>query len=192
MKKINLLAIASVLTAAATATVATPAHAFDISAMGGATVSNYTFDPNFSVDWGTSYIVGALIGQDFAPMIGFETGALVVARKVGSNGISATVTQLDIPLLIRLTPLSLIIVEAGGYLAPGLSTSGTFAGISSSGNAPKFDGGLRGVLGVRIPLVPKFSIRAQAQYSFGLANISDAGSQKTRAIDVLGGLTIEI
>jgi hypothetical protein len=168
------------------------AFAFDFSAVGGLTLSNYSYDAG-TTSSGMSFGVGGLLGHQFAPAIGLETGALYLSRRfdLTVSGVTASTTgnYVDVPILLRLSPAPFFFLEAGGYVGLGLSSTVAVGAISVSGGAPGLDAGLRGVAGLRIPLGPKVALRAQGQYSWGLVNAAAATNKAySRSIDVLGGV----
>jgi hypothetical protein len=172
----------------------TSAHAFDISALGALTLSNFSGSDAPASSIGTSVGVGALIGTDFMPGFGIETGAFYMARSSSSTlvGIqfNSSYGVIEIPAMLRVTLIPLLIVEAGPYIGIPISASLSSGGVSLTSTKPNVDVGLKGGLGVSIPILPTLSLRGEGMYSLGLSNMSTGtGTLNARNIDILAGVT---
>ena len=97
------------------------------------------------------------------------------------------------------TPIPFIALEAGGYYGIPSSTTATGTVPTSlvSAASPTYsssnDYGLLIGAGVRLPLLPLLSIRADALYEYGLANVSTGtATQYSRNLDIWAGVMISL
>jgi hypothetical protein len=179
---------------------ATAAHAFDLSALGALTISNYSFSPQVTPSFGagTSLGLGVLVGSDLIAGVGFEVGAFYMARSISASGTATSVNVnygfIEIPAMIRVTTIPFVILEAGPYVGIGTSASVSTGGVSLSGSSPRTDFGLKGGAGLMFPILPLLSLRAEGMYSLGFTDISTAGTstQNSRNIDILAGVTLSL
>lgn len=164
------------------------ARALDFSAFGAYTVTNYNFTPSTSSASGNAFGLGATVGMDWVPFLSLETGALFLTHVYSPGGVSASTVSsnyLDIPLLLRLSPINFFSLNAGPYYG--------FA-MSSTGSSVSNDYGLLMGLSLRVPLLPLLKARADAMYEYGLANISPVASstQNSRNFIFLAGVMLDL
>jgi hypothetical protein len=179
-------------------------YALDVSVLGSMTVSNYSASTPANFSQGTGFGGGATVGLDLAPFFSVETGAIfmnhstTLSSAVGSSAVSYN--YVDVPLWLRISPISFISINAGPYF--GINTSNSvsvpvptdFVSTDSNGNAnTKNDFGLMGGVSFRFPVVPFVKLRVDALYELGLVNISTGGAdQKSRSFDFLAGVMFDL
>lgn len=172
------------------------ANAFEFSVLGATTVSNYNVAPSLS---GTSTGIGlgggALGAFDLIPFFKLETGALYLNHGFSPvAGSSLSLTHLNIPIIIKFSPVSLLSFGIGGYFGPVISQS-------LAGSAPSFTGpptasmdfGLLGNAGIQLPIAPFIHFRFDILYEFGLAGMNVGSSTlNSRNLDFLVGFLFDI
>jgi len=187
-------------------TLSLTSQAFDISALGGVTISNFSQATPLaaSSSGGTGYGVGGLVNLGLVPIIGIETGLFYMQHTVnltnipvsGQNG-SITSNNLSLPIMLRFTPVKFFSVEAGGYLGLSATASETITSSNSSSTSSLTgvnDNGLIGGVSLNVPLMPGLYARFSGFYEYGLTNLSSGASPavNTRNIDLLAGIMIGI
>ncbi|MFZ9594878.1 MAG: outer membrane beta-barrel protein [Bdellovibrionia bacterium] len=181
--------------------VSAPSYALDFSVLGAVSSSNYSVTPQLAASaGGVGFGGGATLGFDLAPFFSLETGAVLVNHPFSATSLSSAVTvnynYLEIPLLLRFTPVSFVSLAAGPYY--GISSSISASGViptelqaASLGGAyvRNNDYGLMFGGGIRLPLLPLLRLRFDVFYKYGLANLSaGSASQYARNVDVWAGL----
>lgn len=167
-----------------------PSYSLDFSVVGTMSVANYSLNPPPTLfSGGTSFGAGALAGMDLSPFISAETGFLFLGYNstaaVGGTSQSLSTRYLNIPLFLRLSPISFISINAGPYYATGLS--------SDRGQHPG-DFGFMGGASLRYPLLPAIRARLDVLYQLGLTNLDGTTftTQNSRHLVLLLGLMLEV
>lgn len=179
-------------------TVSVPAWAFRLSVVATGTRAKIDSEPNSPTrEPKLGFGGGMLMEFDAAPMVGFETGALYVARtfEQGSPAQTYNYNYLMIPALLRVTALDFLTFGAGGYYAAAMGDV-KYAGASTSwnaANAKKSDYGVTGALGLLFDVGPLTALRIEGRYNHGLMNIeknsTNGSTSKWREILFIAGLT---
>jgi len=176
------------------------AEAFDFSVLGAASSSSYSITPAPAVfSGGAGFGLGVRLGFDLFPFFSWEVGALYIGYSLSAMTATLNYNYIQIPVLLRFTPIPFVALEAGGYYGIPSSTTSTGAVPPELMNAalPTYsssnDYGLLIGAGVRLPLLPLMSIRADALYEYGLANVSTGTStQNARNLDIWAGVMISL
>jgi len=204
MKKIHLIPAALAALAFGTAA---PAHAIELTVLGGLNLHSSSVDPEAAgteTGGGTGAAFGALIGWEFIPAFGLETGALFVKK---DNNVKATGTDLEtshgaieVPLMLRFTALPILSVGGGlVYTRNSRTTSREGTLLSASVNdeieaaaLKRNEWGARLNARIGMPLVPLVSAVLDLNYVLGLSDIDldPNASSKTREFQVLVGASI--
>ena len=177
------------------------AHALDFSLFGIVTPSNYNVSPApSSTSSSITFGLGGTVGFGLSPFFSLETGALFLPRTFTQTtaGFENTrsVSYMEIPVLLRISPMSLFSVNAGLYygIPTASSVKVTTSGTTTSGTSPNpTDYGLLLGASVRIPVAPFLKIRGDLLYRIGLANM-DLGSAtiSSRNFDLWAGLMLDV
>lgn len=152
---------------------------------------------------GTGFGLGVTLGFDLFPFFSLETGALYLAHNlsaaVGSSATTINFHYLQIPALLRFSPVLFLDLEAGVYYGIPLSTSSTgnippsLVKAGSSGYSSSNDIGLLLGAGLRFPLLPLMSLRLDVLYEFGLKDVSTGtASQYSRNLDIWAGVMLSV
>jgi hypothetical protein len=181
------------------------ASAFDLAAVGvlNFTGNSITPDPGAGSSGKLGIGFGALAELEWLPMTSIQLGLLYLTRKSEAGvGNEISVKGLQIPLMVRISPIDFVSVGGGAFYTIGMgdvtakntvtnaeaSSSFETAGISKS------DVGL--VLGaaLKFPLAPTLSLLADARYLLGLKDVSTSAALETKTHDfqVLLGLNFGI
>src|SRR4051812_9451419 len=96
------------------------ARALDLSVLGAVTASNYSISPApTATSSGLGFGFGATIGFGMGPFFSLETGALFLAHTfsatVTNTAYTNTYNSVEVPVLFRISPISLISFNVGGY-----------------------------------------------------------------------------
>lgn len=186
------------------------AYALDLSVLGNMSYSNYLLNTTpapVSSPGLVGFGFGATATIDFTSHLGLEGGALYVSHPFATNVYNSSINTVvntnynynffQIPLFLKISPISILSVNFGGYygIATSTSASSSNAG-STSVVAPPLvnDYGLIGGVGVRIPVLPLLKIRGDIMYEYGLAILSKTAdsSQYTRSLDFWAGVVLSL
>jgi len=161
------------------------ASAADLNAFAGAAVGQNYFSslaPNSGLGFGTQVTAG--IGG----LIGLEWGVLYVGEcssyGAGASNYSITQRFLDVPVMLRVSPVKYLYLLGGAYYGWGVGTDEYFAsggGVSSSKVAAKHDYGAIGGVSLQVPFNDQFRLRLESTYQRGTANISNTPSYVERS-----------
>lgn len=183
------------------------AEMLSLSAVGALNVSSVSASNSAATtvySAGTGFGFGALASMPIMPAFSIELGALYVPRKFSSTSslvtTDFTLTQLEIPLVFRFTPLPLISFGLGGYLGLGLGNVHTAVGSVKLDNSyeiagiSKTDLGLLASAAFRLPLAPTFGLLVDARYLMGLKNSSTVAPTETKFRDfqLLAGVNFSL
>lgn len=175
-------------------------RAFDVSLLGGTTLGSISSVSQVATSgsFAFSYGFGGLMGYDFFPGIGLETGIFYAQHTTTLTGVggssvngSLSLNGSTIPILLRLHLIPFLAFELGGYV--GISNTGTLTTDLTPAAAVSVinDNGLLGGISFYIPLAPTFKIRVAGFYEFGLANVTQAvTAQNSQNINIYGGFNI--
>lgn len=174
------------------------AQAFELGVLGGLHFTNIEVSPapaSTTYSSTGSPAFGAFIETSMVPLIGFELGAFYVPRKykssVSTTKTDATVslTQFQIPALIRLHLIPFLSFAAGGYYAHSLGdvhvegTAGTTPINQDQtydvSNLSQNEFGILGSVRLEIPILPLFNIMFDARYLRELKNLNTAANSDT-------------
>jgi hypothetical protein len=183
------------------------AKAFDLEAVG---TLNLIFPAQTSLvttaSGGSPMTVGfgVLANFDLSRAFALDIGGIYQPRAYIYDGFqTVTLTMLEIPAMIRFTPLPIVSFAAGAYFAYGLGTysiqtngapTSQPASYSSTGNS-QVDWGLAASVAAAIPLIPDLSLLFDLRYYFGLQNMlpsNGASSVFLRDFQLLAGLKLNI
>ncbi len=158
---------------------------------------------------GTGYEYGLLV--EVGDMFSVQTGVLQIQRsatitkninipaipKSGMATIKYTLNSLQIPLMLRFTPISFISFGAGGVYNMGQGSVGQDVndpnGVTNLTNGSnsydaaqisKRDGALAADVQIRIPIAPFSHFMLGVQYQYGLTNVDTSGTEDEK-INVL-------
>ncbi len=179
------------------------AYALDFSLLGAVTQSNYSLSttPSTQSSSGTAFGVGGTVGVDLNPFFSLESGLLFLTHSFST--FTGAVTQnytnkyIDVPLLLRFVPFSLVSFSLGGYYgvlsAASIETLVSNVTTAQIGNGSN-DYGLLGGVGIRLPLASLLKVRLDILYQYGFANLSSnsATTQRSRNVDIFVGLMLDI
>ena len=173
------------------------AKALDFSGLGTVTLSNSTFNPTLPTSAGVGYGLGGTVGFDLMPFLSFETGAFFLKRSFSrvDPALSRAIDSnwVDLPALLRFSPISFISLSGGLYY--GVLTSNAYSPPLAAPNTESSsnDFGLMVGAGVRLPVSPLIRLRLDFFYQYGLVNLnSGASTQYSRNIDLLAGLMFDV
>ncbi len=177
-------------------------YALDLSGVGALTFSNFSVNAPVTSSMQLGVGVGALGAISVSPFFSLESGVLFLKHSAsvnpGQGPIDISNQLMEIPLMVRFSPLSLISVNGGVYYGVTTASSLTYTDPSSAkttSDGPKTnDYGFILGAGVRFPLAPFVKLRADVFYQIGLADWGSIPgvSQYTRNIDVLAGAMLDI
>lgn len=174
------------------------AQAFELGVLGGLHNTNVSIDPTAA---GVSYssqavpMFGAFIETSIVPLIGFELGAFYVPRKYKATvalvqtDVTTSLTQLQIPALIRFHLIPFLSFAAGGYYAHSMGdihTEGKAFNIPVTQDATydavflsQNEFGILGSVRLEIPVLPLFSLMADLRYLRELKNLNTSATSTT-------------
>jgi hypothetical protein len=174
------------------------AQAFDLAAVGVLNLSGTSIDPDpAGTEEGGKLGIGfgALAEMEWLPMIGIQFGLLYVKRTTTVTGpgldSQLSANMLQIPVMVRISPIDFVSVGAGGYYAfaagdltardnvTGLEVSTPF----DSTNVSKSDVGLILGAALKFPIAPTLSLLADARYLLGLKDLDTTGATTSRTRD---------
>ena len=180
------------------------AHALSVSALGGLGWTNPSISTpgvtNVSSKLGAGY--GGAIEIGLVPFFSLEADVLDMKRKFQFDtaavaGIGESANYLQIPVMLRFSPLSLVSVGGGFYYANGLGNVSTSVGGVAGADQTFAQAGLKNsdfgmVLSgrLRLPIMPLVGIIVDARYLLGLTNVATdpTATIKYRDIQTLFGI----
>jgi hypothetical protein len=142
---------------------------------------------------GTAFGGGIFASVPFLPAFRIESGLFYVPELYSTFSTVYMFNELQVPILVRFTPIPFLSVGAGGYVGLGIGnvsiTSGTNASTSTTYQQQfltQFDWGLVASVQLDLPLSPEWSILADARYQFGLQDMNSTVNSGTYT----GGLMV--
>lgn len=178
----------------------------DFSVIGGVNQSDFKVSPvsgatKAAITPSTSMNGGLLIG--WGSMIGLETGLIYTMKKYESFSRVITIrtnvksnleaTYIQLPVVFRVTPFSLLTFGVGGYFGYLLSDSAsgtaqvdngpsiTVAGVTTG--LAKTDYGATGLLRLNLVNLATWKLFVEGRYNYGLADVDKSGG-KANARDI--------
>lgn len=171
------------------------AQAFELGVLGGLHYTHVAIDPTAA---GVKYLskgapsFGVYIETSMTPLMGFELGAFYVPRKYQATldstntDVTTTITQFQIPALIRFHLIPLLSFGVGGYYAHSLGdihTEGKSFNIPVTQNA-SYDSqflsenefGVLGSVRLEVPILPLMSVMADVRYLRELKNLNTSAT----------------
>jgi len=146
----------------------------------------------------TSFGGGVMIRGAGNPFFNLELNALYAPRKYAfAGGGQATFPMLEIPLMLRFTPIPLLAFGFGGYYAVKIGDVSTTGTLPAAYNPPTFgthDYGLVGAAGLQLPFGPMMAFLLEARFLMGLADLDPSlvGVLKVRQWEFVGGFLFKI
>jgi hypothetical protein len=195
--------------AASVLLVTIPAHAWDLSLVGGIDFGNQNVSSAplvLSAD--TGFSGGVLVGQALSDHFALETGLLYLPRPLSAFSILGGPTTrtefraLWVPLTARWSPWPFLAIVAGGYVAHGVgnlitkdSSGATLLSESyETGQINRTDYGFLLGSGFLIPVGKKIDLRIDLEYAGGLPNVDTSKATSDKFVDflILAGARVEL
>lgn len=152
------------------------ARAADFNAFAGAAIGQNNFSqsgPTSSLGWGSQVTVG------LGGALGAELGVIYLGESstygVAGSGSSLTQNFLDVPLMLRFSPIPHLSFMGGAYYGWGVGPNryyGTNGSITSGTGSNKHDYGQIFGASLQLPFQKHMKLRLESTYQHGNANIS--------------------
>jgi hypothetical protein len=129
----------------------------------------------------TVFGVGALASFPIFPLFRLETGVLYLPHGYSQGAVDTTLKTFHVPVLVRLEPIPLISLGAGGYVGFATGQVSTYDNIASRGqdytyeqlNWGKTDFGFLISASLNLPVAPMTALFLDVRYLVGLKNIDN-------------------